>query len=450
MRFDDHDTIAALATPPGRGAVAIVRVSGPAALAIAERMTGARPKPRHAGLTVFRDAAGARIDQGLVLYFPAPGSYTGEDVVELHGHGGAVVSDWLLASACALGARPARAGEFTLRAFLNDKLDLTQAEAVADLIDSGSRRAAHAAARSLEGEFSARVADLQRALTELRVQVEAWLDFVDEDLDRASHARLLDRLESQQDDLRGLLAAAEHGRVLRDGLGVVIAGPPNAGKSSLLNRLAGYDAAIVTATAGTTRDPLCEQLVLGGVPLSVTDTAGLRAGGDPVETEGVRRARERLASADSVLWVSDARRPLAATLTEARAEVADATTLSVVRNKIDLTGDPAGVEAHDGVTVLRVSALTGAGLDALRTHLAGAGARDVEGAGAFSARRRHLEALERAAGSLAAAHGQLGLGALELAAAELTGAQHALGELTGELTSDDLLGEIFATFCVGK
>ncbi|HEX6997011.1 MAG TPA: tRNA uridine-5-carboxymethylaminomethyl(34) synthesis GTPase MnmE [Gammaproteobacteria bacterium] len=455
---DQHDrgarelsgrTIAALATAPGEGAVAIVRLSGPRALAIARELTGLDPAPRRAELCTLRDADGDIIDRGLLLAFPAPRSYTGEDVAELHVHGGPVVSDWLLERVYALGAEPARPGEFTLRAFLNDKLDLVQAEAVADLIGSGSRLAARAALRSLQGEFSAAVGAIQAALTEIRAHAEAWLDFPDEDIDPASAASLAARLDAVEADLRALLRRAEQGSVLRDGLAVVIAGAPNAGKSSLLNRLAGFEAAIVTEIPGTTRDPLREQLSLGGVPISVVDTAGLRASDDPVEREGLRRARAEMAKADHLLWVADAREGLDAARRAARAHIDADTPFTLVLNKVDLTGEPAGIGAAEGATVLRVSALHGDGVAALAEHLRRVASRGGAAAGAFSARRRHVDALRRAGERLRAARAQLP-GALELAAEELRGAQGALSELTGEVTSDDLLGEIFATFCIGK
>ncbi|HUL81863.1 MAG TPA: tRNA uridine-5-carboxymethylaminomethyl(34) synthesis GTPase MnmE, partial [Gammaproteobacteria bacterium] len=321
MREQRDDTIAALATAPGSGAVAIVRISGPAARAIGTALTGVDAKPRYAELCTFRSAAGEPLDRGLVLYFPAPRSYTGEDVVELHGHGGPVVTDALLAHAYALGARPAQPGEFTLRAFLNDKLDLLQAEAVADLVASGSAAAARSALRSLDGQFSAQVAALQAALTPLRVKIEAWLDFPDEELPFAAGGECAAAIDALLDDLAELGRAARSGAVLRDGLSVAIAGPPNAGKSSLLNRLAGYDAAIVTDIPGTTRDPLREHLTLDGLPITVVDTAGLRESADPVEREGLRRARIEVGRADRVLYVVDVREPLDAALAAARANV---------------------------------------------------------------------------------------------------------------------------------
>jgi tRNA modification GTPase len=443
------DTIAALATAPGVGAIAVIRVSGRGARGIAEALTGRTPRPRVAELRTFRDAGGAALDHGLTLYFPGPASFTGEDVVELHCHGGRAVADAVLAAVYRLGARAAEAGEFTLRAFLNDKIDLLQAEAIADLVASGSAQAARAAVRSLEGEFSAAVTELQQALTHLRVRIEAWLDFPEEELpfDAAPEcAAELDELVARLDALR---ARAQSGRALHDGLSVAIAGAPNAGKSSLLNRLAGYDAAIVTEVPGTTRDPLREHLTLDGLPVTVVDTAGLRDTNDPVELEGVRRARLEVARADRLLWVADVREPLAATLAAARGAQSGDGGLTIVANKIDLGTEAPRLGEEQGTAIVYVSALTGAGIELLVAHLKQAAGLAGETAGTFSARRRHLDALERALAHLRAARAPLS-GALELAAEHLRNAQTALSELTGELTSDDLLGEIFATFCIGK
>jgi tRNA modification GTPase len=442
------DTIAALATAPGVGAIAIVRLSGPKARPIARAITTTDLRPRYAQLCTFRDAGGAPLDRGLALLFTAPHSVTGDDVVELHCHGGRIVSDALLAAALALGARAAEPGEFTLRAFLNDKVDLLQAEAIADLIASGSARAARAAVRSLDGEFSAAVTLIQTSLTTLRVRIEAWLDFPDEELPfDAAHACTAE-LDAIVERLDALSARARSGRALRDGLSVAIAGAPNAGKSSLLNRFAGYDAAIVTEVPGTTRDPLREHVTLDGLPVTIVDTAGLRDTDDPVEREGVRRARLEVARADRLLWVADVREPLAQAIAAARA-AAGPTELTVVANKIDLVGREPHVAMEDGVRVVYASALTGAGLDRLVAHLKQVAGVGTDSDGAFSARRRHLDALERTRGHLMAARPQLD-SALELAAEHLRNAQTALSELTGELTSDDLLGEIFATFCIGK
>ena len=445
------DTIAALATPPGKGAVSIVRVSGAKALTIGMELAGLRPSPRHAHVCTFRDKTGHPVDRGMVLFFPGPRSSTGEDVIELHGHGGMVVSDWLLSQAFHLGARPAEPGEFTLRAFLNDKLDLAQAEAVADLVDSGSRAAVRAAARSLCGAFLERVRELQSALTALRVRLEVWLDFPDEELELDPHGDLDAGFGALSELLERLLGEARQGAVLRDGLNVVIAGPPNAGKSSLMNRLAGYDAAIVTQIPGTTRDPLREYLSVDGLPVCITDTAGFRTSTDPVEAEGVRRAQRAVEHADRVLWMVDVREDLPAEVTRAHAEVAGDVALTVIRNKVDLVPQGPGLEDHDGLSVIRLSALTGEGTELLREHLKVISGFGGESSGTFSARSRHLDALLRARGHVRAGLEQLKeKRALELAAEELRAAQGALGELTGEVTSDDLLGEIFASFCIGK
>jgi tRNA modification GTPase len=444
-----HDTIAALATAPGVGAIAVIRLSGPKAHDIARALTGRDAQPRLAELRTFRDASGATLDRGLVLFFPGPSSFTGEDLVELHCHGGRIVGDALLAAVYLLGARPAEAGEFTLRAFLNDKIDLLQAEAIADLIASGSAQAARAAVRSLEGEFSAAVTSLQQALTGLRVRIEAWLDFPDEELPFDAAPQCAAELDELVARLVALSTRARSGRALRDGLSVAIAGPPNAGKSSLLNRLAGYDAAIVTEIPGTTRDPLREHLALDGLPVTIVDTAGLRDTNDPVEREGVRRAKLEVARADRLLWVADAREPLAATLAAARAAHSGGGSLTIVANKIDLAGVAPQARSEQETAIVYVSALTGSGIDLLVAHLKEAAGIAGETAGTFSARRRHLDALERTRAELGAARTHLD-GALELAAEHLRNAQTALSELTGELTSDDLLGEIFATFCIGK
>jgi len=451
LDYKTNDTIAALATPPGKGAVAIVRISGAKALAIGEELSGVQPEPRQAYVCTFRDEAGLQIDQGLMLFFPGPRSFTGEDVIELQGHGGPVVSDWLLGNAYRLGARPAEPGEFTLRAFLNDKLDLAQAEAVADLVDSGSRMAARAALRSLDGRFSARVQELQKTVTELRVQLEAWLDFPDEELELEDTTDLEKRFEDALGQLENLRSQAREGVVLRDGLTVVIAGPPNAGKSSLMNRLAGYEAAIVTRIPGTTRDALREHLSLDGLPVTLTDTAGLRVSEDPVEAEGVRRAQQAVERADRLLWMTDIRDDLTEALAVARGEVGEDAALTVIQNKVDLVPEEAGRFERDGLTVIRLSARTGDGVPILTEHLKAVAGFGSEVSGTFSARARHLDALQRAENYVRDARTQLlAVRALELAAEELRSAQSALSELTGELSSDDLLGEVFAGFCIGK
>ena len=443
------DTIAAAATPPGRGGVAIVRVSGPAVPQIAAKLLGRLPAPRYATFARWTDAAGEPLDTGLALYFPAPQSFTGEHVLELHGHGGTVIVDALLERLVALGARRARPGEFSERAYLNDKIDLAQAEAIADLIDAGSRSAARAALRSLQGEFSAQVDALREALIFLRVQIEAGIDFPEEHLDVAAQSALRTNADALRAELQQLLAAAAQGRVLTEGLTVVIAGRPNAGKSTLLNRLAGFDAAIVTPIAGTTRDLLREQVTIRGVPFELIDTAGLRsATADAIEEEGMRRARDAITRADHVLFIVDAvADPQAASLAEESASLPADVPVTVVMNKIDLAPGLVPILAGAGI---RVSATTGAGFDQLRTHLAGlAGPAEASG-GAFSARARHVEALQRARGELDQARAHLVAPELELAAEELRAAQQSLGEVVGDLTSDELLGEIFSRFCIGK
>ncbi|MFI4866046.1 MAG: tRNA uridine-5-carboxymethylaminomethyl(34) synthesis GTPase MnmE [Steroidobacterales bacterium] len=448
------DTIVAAATPPGRGGIAIVRVSGPATPQIGIGVLGKLPAPRFATAVKFRAAAGAAIDDGLALYFPAPHSYTGEHVLELHGHGGPVLVEALIRRLLELGARRAQPGEFTQRAYLNGKLDLAQAEAVADLIDAASEAAARAARRSLEGEFSSRVLGLSQTLGELRAEVEAGIDFADEPIDVPSQHSLRVRLDQAAAQLAALRVASRQGRVLTEGMTVVIAGRPNAGKSSLLNRLAGHDAAIVTTTAGTTRDLLRERMVLDGMPLHVLDTAGLRRAADDIEAEGIRRARAAMALADRILFVIDAAAdPAAAGYLEERALLPAGVPVTVVFNKIDLAVPaPAAPElVGGGVATIRLSALTGEGVDTLATHLKACMGFDSGGTDALSARARHLEALTRVDAHLLQAAEQLAPGsAPELVAEELKRAQQALGEIVGADSSDELLGRIFARFCIGK
>ncbi|HYB33014.1 MAG TPA: tRNA uridine-5-carboxymethylaminomethyl(34) synthesis GTPase MnmE [Steroidobacteraceae bacterium] len=446
------DTIVAAATPPGRGGVGIVRVSGPRAPELAAVILGELPEARRATLRRFLDARGEPIDAGLALFFPAPHSYTGEHLLELHGHGGPLVMEALVARALELGARRARPGEFTERAFLNDKLDLAQAEAVADLIDAGSGEAARAALRSLQGEFSAMVRGLTEAVLELRTYVEAAIDFPEEEIDFLADRELAERFASLADHFAAVLQSARQGRLLRDGLTVVIAGRPNAGKSSLLNRLAGYDAAIVTPIPGTTRDVLRERIHLDGMPLHVLDTAGLRSGGDLVEEEGMRRAHAEMQRADRVLFVIDAAAdPDAAAYHEERARLPSQVPVTLVLNKCDLVQGRPVADTASGPPRLLVSALTGAGLDGLCAHLkASMGYQSIEG-GQISARRRHLEALARAQAHCEEAARELSeRRAGELVAEELRAAQQALSEITGEFTTEDLLGRIFAGFCIGK
>lgn len=438
----DRDTIAAIATAAGRGGIGIVRLSGPRAKEIAERICGRTLEPRRAQRARFRDRAGEILDDGIALLFAAPASYTGEDVVELQAHGSPVVLHELLEAGCALGARRARAGEFSERAWENGRLDLAQAEAVADLIAAADLRAARAARRSLEGEFSQRVDALAHALLALRVQLEASIDFADEELDADGEAALRQRLDAARGQLAALLGAAEQGRRLRDGLHAVIVGPPNAGKSSLLNALAGSDRAIVADVPGTTRDLLQETIRVDGVELTLVDTAGLREEGDAIEREGMRRARAELARADAALVVLDARAPGDGRAT-VEAALAGVPEIVWLHNKCDLS--PAAVEDPDAILV---SARTGEGLDRLHARLralAGGG-----GEGAFSARARHVDALQRARGLLDEAAAGFAAARPELAADSLRRAHDALGEITGRVLPDALLGHIFATFCIGK
>ena len=443
-------TIAALATPPGVGGVAIIRVSGTGAAAIAEAVVGGLPSPRTATFARFRDEDRNVIDEGIVLYFPSPASFTGEDVLELHGHGGPVVADLLLTRVLGCGARLAEPGEFSKRAFLNGKLDLVQAEAIADLIESGTAAAARLAVRSLEGEFSRRIHELVERVTGLRIYVEAAMDFPEEEIDFLSDEKVSTDLLNIREMLKGIQKSAQLGRLMRDGMTLVIAGEPNAGKSSLMNRLAGTEAAIVTDIPGTTRDLLRERVQLEGIPLHIVDTAGLRESLDPVEQEGVRRAREELKRADHILWIFDAR-----TDPECRSLdgkwVPPGVPLTLVRNKIDLTGASAG-ETETGTAVeIAVSAKRGDGIDLLRAHLKRSMGFGSAGEGEFIARRRHLEALDRAAGHLSAGDRVLReMASGELLAEDLRQAQLALAEITGEFTADDLLGRIFSSFCIGK
>ena len=436
------DTIAAVATPPGRGAVGVVRVSGMGLEALTNAILGALPVPRQATLRDFMAADGTVIDRGIALFFPAPHSFTGEDVLEMQGHGGAVVMDRLLARACEAGARIAKPGEFTERAYLNDKIDLAQAEAVADLIDSASRRAAQSAMRSLSGEFSNRVMEIDRAVLELRVYLEAAIDFAEEEIDFLADAEAGSRLRNIDERVAALLGQSRQGAVLRDGLDVVIAGAPNAGKSSLLNRLLAEDRAIVTDIPGTTRDPLSADIEIDGIPLRLTDTAGIRADGDEVEMLGVERARTLIGKADLVLGLIDdaderGERPALDVLPER---------LLVVHSKVDLSGRPAGVERDGSVSI---SALTGAGLDDLRKIVAERA--DIgSGEGIYLARRRHVAALEEAHRHVAEAGQQIQSGFGDLAAEELRHAQEQLGAIVGATSTEDLLGEIFRGFCIGK
>ncbi len=444
-----NEVIAAIATPPGRSGIGVVRISGPHLVPMLRAMVNAEVAPRRATRGDFRSANGSVIDQGLVLYFPAPHSYTGEDVIELQGHGGPVVLQLLLKRCLELGARVAEPGEFTKRAFLNDKLDLAQAESVADLIDASTAEAARCALRSLQGEFSRRIEAMVQALIELRMLVEATLDFPEEDVEFLEQANARAKLEGIQQQLAQVMAASRQGSLLREGIHVVIAGQPNVGKSSLMNRLAGAELAIVTELPGTTRDAIRETINVHGVPLHIIDTAGLREPRDPVEKIGISRAWDVIDKADLVLWVSDATRPETRAPDRALATrlPAGASQLQVV-NKIDLTCTQTRCQILVAGTEVAVSAKTGAGIDLLQTAILEAVGWGGSGEGVYMARERHLLALQTAAGHLDSA--SVRGSELELFAEELKLAQQALGSITGEFTADDLLGEIFSRFCIGK
>jgi tRNA modification GTPase len=450
-RMTPRDTIVATATPAGRGGIAVLRLSGHDVPRIAQALLGKLPEPRIATYAQFRDAAGAAIDFGVALYFPAPASFTGEAVLELHGHGSPVLQEALIERALQLGARRARPGEFSERAFLNDKLDLAQAEAIADLIDSGSVEAARAALRSMQGEFSVAVNSLTEAVTETRMHVEAAIDFPEEEIDFLADTALRARIDGAIELCVQISAKARQGALLRDGMTVVIAGRPNAGKSSLLNRLAGYDAAIVTAIPGTTRDVLRERISIDGMPLHVADTAGLRDEADVVEAEGIRRARQEMSRADRILYVVDGqRRADAQEIERELATLPQEIPATLVVNKIDLLDASSRYEQSQPPR-LYLSATTGEGLDLLREHLKECMGFQGADAGTVSARRRHLDSLARADRHLQEARRQLlEQRAGELMAEELRQAQQSLAEITGEFTSDDLLGRIFSSFCIGK
>ncbi|HHJ38087.1 MAG: hypothetical protein AXA67_02595 [Methylothermaceae bacteria B42] len=443
-----QDIIAAPATPPGRGAVAMVRISGPDLVSLAKSLTHRQLQPRQAHFVAFLDESGMPIDQGLALYFPAPASFTGEDVLELHCHGSPVVVEMLLKRVFQLGARPAQPGEFSRRAFLNGKLDLAQAEAIAALIESTSQQAVHAAGRSLEGEFSRRIKALVEELTLLRVQVEAAIDFSDEDIDFIAEGDVIPRLVNLLEQLQAIQLSARQGHLLQEGMTVVIAGKPNAGKSSLLNRLAQRDAAIVTHLPGTTRDLLHETIQLDGMPLRVIDTAGIRQGGDVIEQEGMRRALEAMQKADRILLVEDA---TVSGQGEAGVPLPPGIPITRIKNKIDLIRQAPGMEEREGETVIRLSAKTGAGVSNLREHLKASMGFEAEAEDTLAARRRHLEALQRVRDWIDQAREELtSAQAPELVAENLRLAQQALGEITGEVTTEDLLGRIFSEFCIGK
>lgn len=448
----NKDTIAAIATPSGQGGVGIIRVSGPEAIKLAEKISGVCPAPRYAHYGTFIDQNNNTIDQGLTLYFKKPYSFTGEDVVEFHAHGGPVILDILLKEILQYEVRQARAGEFSERAFLNDKIDLAQAEAIADLIAADSEQAARAASRSMQGEFSAIILQLVEELIQLRIYVESSLDFPEEEIDFLADDMLAEKLKSVQKKLQDVKKSAQQGRLLKEGMTVVIAGKPNAGKSSLLNRLAGQDAAIVTDIPGTTRDILREHIQIDGLPLHIIDTAGLRESEDIVEQEGVKRAKEVIESADRILFVADICDEDQAMINILPEDIG----LTTIYNKIDKVNRAAEIIKKETITdkndiEIYLSAKTGEGIELLKQHLKNCMGYQQKTEGQFIARRRHLEAIDTAEEHLKLADKNLHeLKAGELLAEELRLSQDALSSITGEFSSDDLLGRIFSDFCIGK
>jgi len=455
MQQGRNQTIVAQATASGRGGVGIVRLSGPDCLRMASAFIGFEPKPRYAHYTPFISAAGEQLDEGIALYFPGPNSFTGEDIFELQCHGGPVVIDLIIKEALNLGARLARPGEFSERAFLNDKMDLTQAEAIADLIESSSEQAARCALRSLQGAFSDEINQLVELLTNLRIYVEAAIDFPDEEIDFLSDGKVLNDLKAIITQVREVERRAQQGSLLREGMNVVIAGRPNAGKSSLLNALAGRETAIVTDIEGTTRDLLREQIDVDGMPLHITDTAGLRDAPDQVEKIGIERAWQEIRKADRILVMVDSRATTSTDPREIIPELSehlnDLRHVTLVRNKIDLSGEAPSISDSDGLTLVQLSAKGGEGVELLKQHLKTVMGYQGSGEGAFMARRRHLDALEQASELLNTGLWQLQTqGAGELLAEDLRQAQQLLGEITGQISADELLGKIFGSFCIGK
>lgn len=448
MNITQQDTIAAIATPPGNGGVGIIRISGNKAKAIAQQLVNKELQARYAHYTSFYDAEGSIIDSGIALFFPNPASFTGEDTVEIQGHGGAVILDMLLKRILNLGGRLANPGEFSERAFLNGKLDLAQAEAIADLIESSTEQSARSAQKSMQGVFSRQINELVEELIELRIYVEAAIDFVDEEIDFLTDGIVENRVVRLLEAMGKIQSTAQQGRLLRDGMTVVLAGKPNAGKSSLLNALAGHDAAIVTEFAGTTRDVLKERIQIDGMPLHIIDTAGLRESDNAVELEGIRRAHAEIQKADKILLLIDANDPESDSILKT---LPRHISLTKIYNKIDLLNRPAEIIENENGTQIYLSIKKEIGMDLLTQHLKQSVGFDASADNVFIARRRHIEALSKGLEFVQNAlnqlqHNQAG----ELVAEDLRQAQNHLSEITGEFTSDDLLGKIFSSFCIGK
>jgi tRNA modification GTPase len=448
------DTIAAIATPGGHGGIGIIRLSGPAALSIAEAIVETSLQPRHAHFCHFKQD-GETIDSGIVLFFPTPNSFTGEDVIELQGHGGPVVLDILLRACCDHGARLAQPGEFSERAFLNDKIDLTQAEAIADLINSSTKQGALNASRTLQGEFSSSIEKLVSAVTQLRIYIEAAIDFPEEEIDFIAEGSVAEKLREIENSFDEVASKARQGSLIRDGMKLVITGKPNAGKSSVLNALSGQDSAIVTPIEGTTRDILREHIEISGMPIHIVDTAGLRDSPDTIEQEGIRRAKKEMETADRILLVVDS--SSADNLNSENIWPEEIEHLSgeipttIIYNKCDISKRKAEAQTNLDIPTIHLSAKTGEGLELLKNHLKTCMGLSDSNEGSFSARRRHLDALKKARECLQQGIDQLEqAGAGELLAEDLRQCQNYLGEITGTFTSDDLLGEIFSSFCIGK
>ncbi|ORU91162.1 MAG: tRNA uridine(34) 5-carboxymethylaminomethyl synthesis GTPase MnmE [Cycloclasticus sp. symbiont of Poecilosclerida sp. N] len=451
MRIENNDTITAIATARGRGGIGVIRVSGPRTNKICEQILGTKIPARQACLQKFKEKDGSIIDNGIALFFKGPASYTGEDTLELQGHGGPVVLDMLLKRIITLGARLAEPGEFTQRAFLNDKLDLAQAEAVADLIDAGTEAAATSAQRSLEGDFSKHINDLQKQLTHLRLYTESAIDFSDEDIDFLGGEELEKQIYTIKESFKTLSNKAKQGCLLRDGMTVVLVGKPNAGKSSLMNAMAQREAAIVTEVAGTTRDILKEKIQIDGMPVHIIDTAGLRETDDIIEREGVKRAKQAVSTADHVLLIVDDQEPYSDSYLESLKDRPKGAPVTTVFNKIDLTGAKPRIKINGEQATIKLSAKHNEGLDLLTNHLKESMGFSSQEKSVFLARRRHLDALARANEFLNTGVDQLLKNqAGELFAEDLRLAQQALSEITGKITPDDLLGEIFSSFCIGK